>query len=220
MPDYIPRTDAEFTSWQENFLSYVNANLAALGLKEGDVVSLKDSQGAWTTAYSNHTHAQATTESARQTKVASRKSYETLVRSLVRRLQGMPDITDAQRAGMQITLRETARPAGLVPQSRPVVQVDTSQRLRHTISFSDEATPESRAKPAGIHGCEVWAKIGDPAPTDGKGLVFLGLDTRTPYVAEYDGEHAGQTVYYMLRWVNAKGEAGPWSQTVSATITK
>lgn len=220
MADYIPSSDPEFTIWQENFLSYVIANLDALGLKDADVVSLKDSQGAWTTAYSNHTKAQATAESVRQTKAASRKSYETSVRSLVRRLQGMPNLTDAQRAGMQISLRETARPAGLAPQSRPVVQVDTSQRLRHTISFSDEATPDSRAKPAGIHGCEVWAKIGDPAPTDGKGLVFLGLDTRTPYVAEYDGEHAGQPVYYMLRWVNAKGEAGPWSQTVSATITK
>lgn len=220
MADYIPSSDSEFTTWQENFLSYVNANLEALGLKDGDVASLKDSQRAWTTAYSNHTHAQATAESVSQTKTASRKSYETLVRSLVRRLQGMSNITDAQRAGMQITLRETTRQAGLAPQSRPVVHVDTSQRLRHTISFTDEATPESRAKPAGIHGCEIWAKIGDPAPTDGKGLVFLGLDTRTPYVAEYDGEHAGQTVYYMLRWANAKGEAGPWSQTVSATISK
>lgn len=25
--------------------------------------------------------------------------------------------------------------------------------------------------------------------------------------------------HYMLRWVNTKGEQGPWSQTVSATIT-
>lgn len=220
MADYIPSSDSEFTIWQENFLSYVNANLDALGLKESDVASLNDSQGAWTNDYSNHTKAQATAESARQTKTASRKSYETLVRSLVRRLQGMPNLTDAQRAGMQISLRETARQAGRAPQSRPVAQVDTSQRLRHTINFTDEATPESRGKPAGVHGCEVWAKIGDPAPTDGKGLTFLGLDTRTPYVAEYDGEQAGQTVHYMLRWVNTKGEAGPWSQTVSATVPK
>ena len=220
MADYIPSSDSEFTTWQENFLSYVNANLNTLGLKDTDVAPLNESQSAWTTAYSNHTHAQATAESERQTKNAARKSYETLVRSLVRQLQGMPKVTDAQRAAMQITLRETAKQAGFAPPTRPVVQVDTSQRLRHTINFTDEATPDSRAKPAGVHGCEVWAKVGDPAPADAKGLVFLGLDTRTPYVAEYDGEHAGQTVYYMLRWVNAKGEAGPWSQTVSATVTK
>ena len=32
MPDFIPSSDAEFDSWQINGLTYLNANLAALGL--------------------------------------------------------------------------------------------------------------------------------------------------------------------------------------------
>ena len=27
-----------------------------------------------------------------------------------------------------------------------------------------------------------------------------------------------KTAYYMLRWLTTRGEAGPWSQTASATI--
>ncbi len=38
-------------------------------------------------------------------------------------------------------------------------------------------------------------------------------------VAEYDETEAGKKAHYMLRWINKKGETGPWSQTVSATIT-
>ena len=41
------------------------------------------------------------------------------------------------------------------------------QRLQHTIHFADEATPTSKAKPAGVMGAEVWVKVapvGDPAP--------------------------------------------------------
>jgi hypothetical protein len=106
-----------------------------------------------------------------------------------------------------------------VPTTRPIVSVDTSQRLRHTINFTDETTPNSRAKPAGAMGCEIWVKVGDPAPTDPAQLRFLATDTRTPYVAQYNGEDAGKVAHYMLRWVNTKGEQGPWSQTVSATIT-
>lgn len=68
-------------------------------------------------------------------------------------------------------------------------------------------------------GAELWVKIGDPAPTDPSELKFLGLDTQSPYVAHYSGEDAGKIAHYMLRWVNSKGEPGPWSQTVSATIT-
>ena len=31
--------------------------------------------------------------------------------------------------------------------------------------------------------------------------------------------HGGKTAHYMLRWVKTSGEKGPWSETVSATIT-
>jgi hypothetical protein len=97
--------------------------------------------------------------------------------------------------------------------------VDTSQRLRHTISFVDELTPNTRGKPDGVSGCEVWVKVGNAAPADPSELKYLATDTRTPYVAEFDGADAGKTAYYMLRWVSTRGETGPWSQTVSGTIT-
>jgi len=29
---------------------------------------------------------------------------------------------------------------------------------------------------------------------------------------------AGKTAYYALRWENTRGETGPWSDVVSATI--
>jgi len=44
------------------------------------------------------------------------------------------------------------------------------------------------------------------------------MDTATPYIASYGEDHAGQIAYYMLRWVNKRGELGPWSQTVTAVI--
>ena len=219
MSNYIPRADSEFNTWQTNFLNYVGANLASLGLTAADLTPLTTAQTSWGSDYTAHVTAQTAASSALQTKETSRDSFETSLRSLVRRLQGLPTLTDAQRAAMNITLRETTRTANAVPDTRPVATVDTSQRLRHTISFTDETTPNTRAKPDGVMGCEIWVKVGDPAPTDPSQLQFLGTDTRTPYVAEYGGEDAGKVAHYMLRWVNTKGEQGPWSQTVSATIT-
>jgi hypothetical protein len=59
---------------------------------------------------------------------------------------------------------------------------------------------------------------GDSAPTDPSELTFLALDTRTPYTADYAGTDGNKTAHYMLRWVNTRGEKGPWSETASATI--
>lgn len=106
-----------------------------------------------------------------------------------------------------------------VPETRPIGIVDTSQRLQHTISFVDETTPKSKAKPYGVYGCEIWFKIGDTPPADPSELNFAALDTASPYMLVFSGSDVGKTTHYMLRWVNTRGQAGPWSETVSAVIT-
>ena len=83
---------------------------------------------------------------------------------------------------------------------------------------ADEATPTRTAKPDGVRGAQIWVKIGDPAPLDPSELTFLATDTRTPYVATFDGADANKVAHYMLRWENTRGETGPWSETASATI--
>jgi len=178
---------------------------------------------AFENAFSANNTAQQSAQATRQTKDTNRDSLVDLIRSLVRKLQASTELTDAQRAAMGITVRDTvvtvASSAGMA--SRPVGVVDTAQRLRHEIRFSDEATPTRKAKPAGVMGCEIWVKVaatGEPAPIDPAQLQFLGLDTASPYVAEFPGADAGKTAHYMLRWVNTRGDKGPWSETVSATI--
>ncbi len=44
------------------------------------------------------------------------------------------------------------------------------------------------------------------------------VDTRTAYVAQYDGADGGKTAHYLLRWVGTTGEKGPWGETASATF--
>ena len=160
---------------------------------------------------------------ARQAKDDSRDALESAVRTLVRQLQASADVDDTERAAMGITVPDRIKTTAISAVStRPVGVVDTSQRLRHEIRFTDESTPTSRAKPDGVMGCEIWVKVleaGVAAPVGADGLEFITLDTASPYTAEYDGANGGKTAHYMLRWVKKNGDKGPWSETVSATIT-
>jgi hypothetical protein len=218
MADYIPPADAAFDTWATNFVNYVGVNFAALGLAAADVVAVAAAQAAWAASFPAHATAQAAAQAARQTKDADRATLETEIRSLTRTLQASAAVDDTERAAMGITVPDTVPTAAAVPATRPLVTVDTSQRLRHVIAFVDEATPTRKAKPAGVMGAEIWVKIGDPPPTDPSELTFLSVDTRTPYTADYDGADANKTAHYMLRWVNTTGDKGPWSETASATI--
>lgn len=218
MADFIPNTDGDFQTWQANFITYANAHLAGLGILAGDMAPITAAQTTWNSAYTAHSAAQASAKSASQAKDAARLNFEIALRALVVRLQASPAVDNAERAALGITVRDTTKTAVSVPTTRPIAKVDTSQRLRHVIAFMNEATPTSKAKPAGVMGAEIWVKCGDPAPTDPSQCVFLALDTRTPYTADFPGTDAGKVAHYMLRWVNTRGEKGPWSETVSATI--
>ena len=71
-------------------------------------------------------------------------------------------------------------------------------------------------------GCEIWVKVAataDPPPADPNELSFVAMDTASGYIVEYEGADGGKMAHYMLRWVKRGGLKGPWSETISATIT-
>ncbi|MCX5634526.1 MAG: hypothetical protein NTW55_01595 [Planctomycetota bacterium] len=222
MPDYIPRSDTGFQLWMGNFVTYATAHFADLGILLADMMPISSASMDFTMKMTANVTAQQAAQSARQAKDDSRDALETAVRQMVQRLQASSSVNDAERAALGITVADTIKTMSVGGIStRPIGVVDTSQRLRHEIRFSDEATPTKRAKPAGVMGCEIWVKVsaaGEAAPSDADGLSFLSLDSASPYVAEYDGANGGKTAHYMLRWVKSGGEKGPWSETVSATI--
>lgn len=119
---------------------------------------------------------------------------------------------------MGLTVKTGTRTPVAKPATCPVGKIDFSARKQHTIYFYDEGSPHSRAKPDGVHGCEIYMKIDGEAPKLVSELTYLATCTASPYVATFDGTQAGKTVYYWLRWVNTRGEAGPWSSVISANV--
>ncbi len=218
MPDFIPPPDPAFNNWQDTFLTFVTGNRAALGVSTGDLTALTAAQTDWTDKYATHQATQAQALSDRQAKDDARAAYVTLIRAAVGQMQKNPAVTDAQRQSMQITVADQIHTPAAVPSSKPVGKIDTSQRLRHIIEFRDEGTPTSRAKPAGVAACEVWLFIGTAAPAGPDAMHLQAVDKTSPYIMEFDSADAGKTAWWALRWVNTRGEHGPWSATVSATI--
>jgi hypothetical protein len=218
---YIPRADGAFDAWQTNFQAYIDAHYGELGLPSDVPVRVKVARIDWDRAYADHTAARQAAAAARREKDDRRGDYDALIREVVRRVQARVSVTDAQRAALGITVRDAEPTPAPAPTTRPLVVVDFSKRLRHTLPYVDESTPTRRARPRGVIGAEVWVKVaapGDPPPSGPGELTFLLLSTRTPAVAEFDGPDGGKTAHYMLRWLSTRGEAGPWSETASATI--
>jgi len=218
--DYIPRPDPEFLAWTQTFVAYLNANLLLLGLTATDVAPITTALTAFTGGYNANLTAQNAAQSTAENKDLLRVALEDPTRELAQQLQVSPTVTDPQREGMGLNVRDTTRTKTPVPTTHPVAEISTAEKLQHRIRFRDSlAEGASRAKPEGVLGAEIWHKIGGAPPVDYTECEFLALDTNSPYTAVYTGADTGKTVYYLLRWLNTTGEKGPWSPLVQATVT-
>lgn len=216
---FIPRNDADFNLWQASLITIVQTNATAWGILPADVTALVAQQAIWNPAFAKASNKQNRTAADVQAKDDAQKSFETGLRKFIAQwLSNNSKVPNSERQRMGITVKDGGRTPTSVPTSCPVAIIDFSTRLQHTISFTDEATPRSKAKPDGVHGCEVWVKVGSEAPKDASEFAYLATDTATPYVATFESSDAGKTAWYMLRWVNTRGERGPWSSTLSALV--
>lgn len=216
--NYLPGPDSNYLAWVQNFQAYISANMAALNLVAGDIAPITSGLASFDADLSAHVTAKNAAMAAKQAKDDSRRDLTADIRPLVRRIQANPNVTDAMRAAMAITVPDSnPTPVG-PPSTRPIASITLGQRLQHTLNFVDEATPTRRAKPAGAIGVEVWGKVGTTPPANEGELRFMRIDSSTPAVLNFTAEDGNKTAYYWTRWVTATGERGPWSEQVSATI--
>jgi hypothetical protein len=218
---YMPRPDGDFSAWANHYYEAVKAFYGAQGFDPDLLMPLMKALETWNAQYPTHVAAQQRAEGARQAKDAARAALEKEVRPVTNFVQGYPKTTNADRAEMGITVRDTSPTPAPAPSSRPLAIVDVGGRLTHQLRLVDESTPTRRARPAGVLGAEVWVKLVDadsPAPTDPAALTFLTMTTRPSFRADFKPGEGGKTAVSMARWINTRGEKGPWSEITTATV--
>jgi len=238
----IPRADGDFATWAEQHFESVEKFWSVNGLDGSDLTPLEKARSAWLPAYTKSVQAQAALDAALEAKRDARAKYESAIRPVSAFIQTFFKTTDADRATIGITVRDTSGTPTKAPATRPQVSIKLADRLQHTLRITDEATPLRRARPEGVMGCEVWMKLVDysqtlpqrdgtaaPQPSDERALIdpflgdpatfrFLGVATRTPHITKFPLEARGKSAVYMLRWVSTRGTPGPWSDIASATV--
>jgi hypothetical protein len=221
MANTFPRGDAQFIEKTGQFFDYVDANQAALGFSAGFISNLKNLRDPFVAAYGTAQNLENQKQSAVADKDTKRDTMEPEYNAAAAQMKANPLVTAAQieESGLDAPDEEPT-PIG-APTTRPIGSAETAQRLEHRIKFVDETSPTtgSTGKPEGVASCFIFRKIGGAPPIDINECQFVAQDTASPYLATYTGVDAGKTVYYILRWANPKGEMGPISETVAATVT-
>lgn len=208
---YIPASDGGFNTWIASFSSQITATPTAFGLVAGQATALAALVTTWNTAYAAATNPLTRTSAAVQSKDTARAAAESYARSLANIVQGYPSITDTQLNALGLTVRSTTRTPIGPPATSPVISILGIVNRSARLAIADETSPDTKARPFGVVGLQLFYQVAGVAPLDTTGMTYAGLVTRTPIALELPEAASGKLVYMLGRWVNAKGQVGPLS---------
>ena len=216
--DFIPGKEANLGAWLNTLVTGCATHKTILGFTDPQIADYQAVVEDWTTNYAAWQAAVAALAAALQLKLQTLAAAKAMAREINTRVQANKNIGGDLKAELGLRVYDETRTPPAAPTTRPLVTVDTSERLLHTVQWRDESTPKSRAKPAGVREAQVWRKIGAPAPVDASECQFVDTTSKPSLVIPYAGADAGKPVHYLVRWKSSAGDFGPWSETVIATV--
>src|SRR5687768_277304 len=203
MADWVKNRDADLSAQADQMSTYISANTVALGLVAGDATTLASNVTAFQEKLAVWTNDSTHTPVARAEKDTAKAVLTANMRSLGRRLQANPNLTDAQKVALTLPVHDNEPSPSPQLITRPVVSVIGSAATDIAVRAVDETTPMSRKKPAGAVALQYFSWVGpEAAPQDLELWRFEAVASRSDHVIGFNLADAGKPITIVARWMN------------------
>lgn len=206
--NYVPKPDTDFVAWMNNFLTVLNANLGTFGLVAADLTPLTNARNDFQTKLGAFQSAQITLRTTSEAKKDSRDTAERLFRQMAQRISRHPNMTDALRAQLGLTVPRPRRRRGVGPEIPGVrLEVDAGRVIIHFGTNPDDE--RFNGKPEWAIGANIYIREESESA-----YRLLAFDTASPYLWEYRG--APKRFYFRVayRGVREQDEGTPSPEEV------
>ena len=214
---YIPYGDAEFDEHLENFAAQLPAIATAIGgIPPALVTDVTTGYADWDLAYDAHTVAHNASQAATEVKAGVRVTAQTAAQAIAQLLQKHPNLTDAQRETLGLTVPKRSRtpssPDYVVNLPPPLLLLE-ARRAMVVVHFGVNPQNEKlNGKPDGIHGAKIWYRIETGPWQD------VALDTNSPYNHNLNTTEP-LNLEYRAQWSDNKGRTGIFRETAKCAET-
>ena len=215
---YIPANDPRFMEWVQNLYDesvkgFVKWKIAA---PELFLETPMEDFAAKLAKMSDPNHGKIDTLE----KNTSRKTLEKACRDYVQGfLARNPLVTDVDRERLGISVYDTIPTNISIPKVRPMIKVvyKGAGLLELHIAPEADISEDRRA----YYGKKIQFDLfhADAPPPETRDVLNKGVFTRRkkePFV--FQPEDSAKRMYFCVRYENSKGQAGPWSNIMSAVI--
>jgi hypothetical protein len=141
------------------------------------------------------------------------KKFIPVYRELYKVIRGNPVVTgvDLEEMGFPYPAGGKRTPAP-VAATVPAFQIDFLDGHRVRIRYYPADSPRRRGKPRGQYGAEIRWVFSENVIRDPSDMTRSVFQTASPCILTFDGDEPPIPLYVALRWVNTRGQHGPWSR--------
>ena len=215
----ISKVHSKFNKQQKIVIKLIQAKGKDWGMLETAITAIVGTQTAYTPLYD--TSVNPITKSVGNTLLRNDYQDKTFYPALdgvyTKYLINNPLISVDDKAAMGIHSPNTNHTSIQNVTTSPIMKVTNGESLYQIITMRNAETNRI-GKPPGVHFCEIWYKIGDPAPTDFSEANIKKNIKKSGTSILFDMADKGKMVYYFARWVMESGEWGPWTKLFSCII--
>lgn len=215
---YIPTTDAGVRDWLNNFSTLITATPTAFGLTSSDALAIATVASNYNAAYLAAVNPSTRTRATVAAKDAQKAAALFVCRPYAMRINANNTVTNSQREALGITVRDTTPTRLPAPTTHPLLECVSSSPNEQLVRFSDELTPASRSKPFPATALLLFRSIGTAPGSDPNAAAYVGSFTKNPLLVPTNNDDVGKIATYFGRWVNRKGQVGPFSAAASLAI--
>lgn len=220
---YIPAQDSALDAWSANFAALITALPATYGLIAGDAVAINAVVTPWHAAYLLAINPATRTPVTIADKDAAKTAMLPVLRGYAQTISRDPSVANMDKTAVGVNLPNSARPPIPAPTTQPTLALVSAVHNQQTLSYKDQSTPTTKAKPFGVIGLDLRQKIAVAAATGPDDCAPLGVVTKSPTVIGTDSGDVGKLATYYGRWATRSGpggkaQFGPWSAALVVAI--
>jgi hypothetical protein len=217
--DYIPQSEKAFTPWVDTFMTnlvilYPQFGMPALAVQNLTVLH---------TDYTNKL--KIANDPATRTKVtvkAKNNAKKALIKALREDVKAYiafnPLVTDDHRNRLGLPIYKTTRTDAPVAKEAPDMEFHSPEIRRVDIYFYPKGQKKGSAKPEGQREVEACYLVSDQPAERIEELIHTVSDSNSPIELQLGDKDRGKVLSIVLRWVNPRGERGPWSDIRTVII--
>ncbi len=214
----IPSSASKFNPLQITTIRLLVANGVAWGVLPLAVTNIVLSQSAYEAVFNLCNNPYTRSRGNIANRVALQIPFAAALTSIYEKyLLNNPLITAADKLAMGIHDSVSTHASIPAPELAPLLTVSNGSSLQHLFKIRNSDTGRL-ARPVGVCFCEVWFKVGDPAPISLNDATQKAFLVKSGLGINFALSDKGKTVHYIGRWVSRKGVAGPWTDFFNGVV--